>query len=116
MADCKFRMGDFAAAIPRFQKAYKADPGDGDCLLAIGNCHDALKKPRLAERYVRKALALGLRGRAQATAWVNLGNALLDQQRWAEAAACFEGPAKRRDAIGVAARKNQAWLRAQIES
>lgn len=112
VADSKFRSGDASGAIPAFKKAYKAAPEDLQCLLAIGNCYDNLKKPRLAERFLRRALLLNPTGRKKAAVLVNLGNSLLDQHRWAEAVECFALPSKRTDEIGVTARKNRAFAKA----
>lgn len=114
VADCKFRLGDAAGAIPAFHKAYRSAPEDVECLLAIGNCYDALKRPRLAERYFRKALFLFPDGKKKTIALVNLGNALLDQKKWIEAIECFSAPSKRKDEIGTIARKNKAFAHTKL--
>lgn len=52
--------------------------------MAIGKCYDALKRPKLAERYFRKALSVPARtlsAKSRAHATYNLANSLLDQAR-----------------------------------
>lgn len=114
VADSKFRLGDTSGAIRAFKKAYRAASEDVECLLAIGNCYDVLKKPKLAERFLRQALLLRPVGRTKAAVLVNLGNSLLDQRRWAEAAECFSMPSKRSDEIGAKAKRNRALAKAKL--
>lgn len=116
VADSKLRLGNACDAIPAFKKAYRAAPQDMQCLLAIGNCYDVLKKPKLAERFLRKALLLNPIGRNRAAVLVNLGNSLLDQHRWADAMECFAEPSKRKDSIGEIARKNRAIAKANLKA
>ncbi len=116
VADSKLRLGDASEAISAFKKAYRAAPEDVQCLLAIGNCYDMLKKPKLAERFLRKALLLNPIGRNKAAVLVNLGNSLLDQHRWADAMECFAAPSKRKDDIGATARKNRAIAKASLKA
>jgi Flp pilus assembly protein TadD len=114
IADCKLRLGDAGSAVADFKKAYRADPDDVQCLLAVGNCYDTLGKPRLAERFLRKALLLQPTGRNKAAVLVNLGNSLLDQGRWAEAKEAFAAPSKRQDDIGATAKKNRALAKSKL--
>lgn len=116
VADSKFRSGDVRAAVSDFKKAYEADPEDVQCLLAIGNCYDELGKPKLAERFLHKALSLKPTGRTKAAVLVNLGNSLLDQQRWADALEYFAAPSRRKDEIGTVAKKNLALARAKLNA
>lgn len=116
VADSKLRQGDAHAAISAFKRAYKANPKDVEALLAIGNCYDALKRPKLAERFLRQALLLSPIGRDKAAILVNLGNSLLDQRRWGEAMECFAAPSKRTDDIGIKAKKNRAFAKAKLRS
>ena len=116
IADSKFRLGDASSAVVDFKKAYKADPNDVQSLLAIGNCYDALGKPRLAEGFLRKALLLEPTGRSKAAVLVNLGNSLLDQERWVEAVETFAAPSKRMDEIGLVAKKNRALAKSKLKA
>lgn len=116
IGDIKYRLGDMQGAIVGFKKAFKASPQDISCLLAIGNCYDALKKPRMAEKILRQALALNPTGRQKAAISVNLGNALFDQGRWLDAMECFMLPSRRRDDVGVIARKNLALAKERLKS
>lgn len=104
-----FKLGKFDLAVAGFEKALRADPSDVACLWALGNCFDALGKPKLAERRLRLALDLKPIGREKAAILVNLGNSLTDQGRWAEAISCYQGPARRKDEIGRTARKNRKF-------
>ena len=108
VADSKYKIGDFSGALSSFKKALKDNPNDVESLLAIANCYDELKKPKLAERFLRKALALNPKGRIKAAALVNLGNALMDQNRWTDAIDHFGELCKRKDDIGTIARKNRS--------
>jgi Flp pilus assembly protein TadD len=106
VGDAQFKLGSFDDAIDAFRKAAKANPEDVECLIAIGNCYDELKRPKLAERTFRKALDLRSTGRTKASARVNLGNALLDQKKYQEAVEMFHPLTARRDDIGRIARAN----------
>jgi tetratricopeptide (TPR) repeat protein len=107
VADSMFRLGDIRGSITAFKKALAFNPDDVECLLAIANCYDALRRPKLAERYLRKALVLKPKGRNKAAVLLNLGNALMDQLRWSDAIDCLNPLSKRKDDIGIAARKNR---------
>ncbi len=115
VADSKFRIGDFWGAIAAFKKSLISDPGDIQCFLAIANCYDALRKPKLAERFLRRALLFNPGGRTKAAICVNLGNALMDQRRWAEAVEYLKDPSRRNDDIGVIAKKNLIISRCKLK-
>ena len=106
VGDIQFRLSDFKGAVQAFRRAYQADQNDAQSLLAIGNCHDAMGKPRSSERVLRKALELKVTGRGKAAILFNLGNALFDQKKFDEAIAMYSQIQKRRDEIGKAGRKN----------
>jgi tetratricopeptide (TPR) repeat protein len=116
IGDCKFRTGDLKGAILAFRNAFKADTGDAQSLLAIGNCYDAQKKPRLAERYFRQALTLHPTNTDEASILVNLGNALIDQNRWMEAIEYLTAPSERKDKIVVTAKKNLSLVKARLKA
>ncbi len=106
VGSAEFERGNYQDAARAYRKAYRADPDDVQCLIAIGNCYDALHRPKLAERIWRQVLKLEPRGRTKATAVCNLGNALFDQKRYEEAVQGYSSLLKRRDDIGRIARKN----------
>jgi len=116
VADCKYQIGDVHGAISAFRKAFYAASSDIECLLGIGNCYDTLNKPKLADRYFRKALSLNPIGRQKAVALVNLGNALYDQGKWSEALKYFTDISRRKDDIGAVARKNKTLAQAKLKS
>lgn len=107
LGSAEFKLENFKEAVTAYKRAYKADVLDAQSLLAIGNCYDAMKQPKLAERFFRKGLEIeSLSGKDRAALSVNLGNALLDQGRFLEAAAAYFPVRTRRDQIGRKARLN----------
>lgn len=97
---------EFQIAAVAFRRAFKSNPADFQSLLALGNCYDELKKPKLAERIFNRALELSPSGKDKAALHVNLANALYDQQKFDEAIENYRFAANRRDAIGKVARRN----------
>lgn len=88
VGDILYRQGDFKAASAAFKRSLSSRPDDAEALEAIGNCYDAQSRPKLAERYFRRALAvldkpLTVAKRSDIT--FNLANALYDQGRLDEA-------------------------------
>ncbi|WP_093178193.1 tetratricopeptide repeat protein [Variovorax sp. YR266] len=107
VGNAEFDLENYGEAVAAYRRAYKADPHDAQSLWAIGNCYDAMKRPKLAERVLRKALQLeGVRSKDEAALLVNLGNALFDQKRFLEAAAAYFPVSGRRDQLGRKARLN----------
>lgn len=83
-ADRLFRSGRYRDALRLFQDAVHADPSDGLAHLALGNCWDALRKPKRAESSYRTAAEL-LPEAERSSAIYNLANALYDQGQYQEA-------------------------------
>lgn len=107
VGNAEFDLENYKEAAAAYRRAYKAAPQDAQSLWAIGNCYDAMKRPKLAERVLRKALQLeGVSSKDKAALSVNLGNALFDQQRFLEAAAAYLPVCGRRDETGRKARLN----------
>jgi tetratricopeptide (TPR) repeat protein len=106
-ATSEFKLENFEVAVQAFRKACRADSEDALRLWALANCCDAMRRPKIAERFLRKGLELnGLKGRDRAAFRVNLGNALFDQKRFLEAAAAYLPICERRDETGRKARSN----------
>lgn len=82
-----FKKHDFDSAKSSFKKSVRSRPDDIQALLAIGNCYDELRRPKLAERYFARALKhLGKdKNKLRNAIVLNLGNALFDQGRMNEA-------------------------------
>ncbi|MBE5317500.1 MAG: tetratricopeptide repeat protein [Xanthomonadales bacterium] len=80
-ADACFRKGRYREALRLFKRAARADPLDSDCWFAIGSCLDALNRPTRAETAYLKALSMAPEEDHPAL-YFNIGNALLDQQRF----------------------------------
>ena len=107
VGNAEFDLENYREAATAYRRAYKVDQKDAQSLWAIGNCYDAMKRPKLAERVLRKALQLeGVSSKDKAALLVNLGNALFDQKRFLEAAAAYFPVRGRRDQIGRKARLN----------
>lgn len=106
IGDAEFKMGKYKESIDSFKKSYKSNNKDIQCLIAIGNCFEAMKKPKKSEEILRKALEKGPKGKTKAAIIFNLGNALFDQKKYKEAASLYYEINKRRDEIGKRARKN----------
>jgi len=101
-----FELGDFNAAKKAFLNAYRYNPDDIQCLIACGNCFSEMKKPKLAEKILKKALAKKAKKKEEATITYNLGNALFDQGLYDEAIKSYSLTINRRDEIGKLSRKN----------
>ena len=83
-----FKKGMYGNAKAAFAEALGYWPKDSQAWMALGNCHDRLNQPKLAESCFRRALQCcsekdrdGIR--------FNLANSLLDQKRFAEAAKLY---------------------------
>ena len=87
-ADELFRTGRYREALRLFQVSADADPTDGDCWMAIGTCHDALKQPVRAEAAYRKALELSEPQQHPALHF-NIGNSYFDRGMFSEAVSCY---------------------------
>ncbi len=74
-------------ALAAFQRAGKLAPNEPQYQMAIGNCHARCGELVEAEKRLRKLTA---RFPAYALGWLNLGNAMRDQQRAQDALACYE--------------------------
>jgi tetratricopeptide (TPR) repeat protein len=107
VGNADFSRENYEKATAAYRKSCNADPQGAQSLWALGNCYDAMKRPKLAERFFRKALQLdGVKNKDKAALWVNLGNSLFDQKRFQEAAAAYFPALERRDQIGRKARLN----------
>lgn len=116
VGDAYFKAGKFLEAIAAFQRARKADPADAMCSIALADSYEAIGRPKLAERMLRRALALHLENFDRASALFNLGNALYDQHRYSEAIEQYQLVRARRDEIGDKARKNIARARLKLKA
>ncbi len=70
--------GHYSRAKSAFEEALQFWPEDAQAWMAIGNCYEALNKPRLAEQHFRKALEFCNEFEA-ANIQYNLANSLYDQ-------------------------------------
>lgn len=88
VGDILYRQGRINEAKDAFKKSVRTRSDDVQALMAIGNCYDQLKKPKLAERYFSRALSFCNRrnsGDKRNEILFNLANSLFDQGRMDEA-------------------------------
>jgi len=76
--------------------------------MAVGNCYDEQNRPKLAERYFRRALGVShpIKPADRASITFNLANALFDQGRWDDAIELYMQLIKGHVSIRPGARKN----------
>lgn len=100
----RFRQRRYRDALYSFDKAYKHERADWQALMAAANCYDQLRKPKLAERRLRKAVGLQPKS---AELHYNLGNALFDLGRNSEAISEYREAQRLPGKVKRAARKNE---------
>ena len=84
-----FRGGNYSKAKVAFEQALSYWPKDSQAWLALGNCHDQLSKPKVAEECFRRALQY-CSGKDRDGICFNLANSLLDQERFEDAMELYE--------------------------
>lgn len=115
--DILYKQNNLSEAREAFKKALRAWPDDIDALTAIGNCYDESHRPKLAERYFRRALLVPTIKRnkeKRQSIMLNLGNSLFDQQRFVEACKCYRKLLGAPAEIGVRAKKNLAIAESHV--
>lgn len=86
-----FEIGEYGKAAKKFARSASENPSDTEAMLALANCYDALKKPKLAEKALRTAITTFNSGTQRVktsirySVYLNLGNALFDQKKYSEA-------------------------------
>jgi len=108
-----YEQGRFSEAKALFQEALDFWPEDFDAWWALGNCYDELDKPNKAEDCYRKSLELG-NGKNESELLFNLGNSLLDQQRYSEAIEIYLRISSQSD-IWSKAQKNMSLAKQGLE-
>jgi tetratricopeptide (TPR) repeat protein len=108
-ADRLYRVGRYREALRVFRISADADPNDGDCWIAIGSCHDALKQPAKAEAAYRKALELSEPKRRPALNF-NIGNSYFDRGLFADAIRHYDLVPKGHEVWPAADRNRQLAL------
>lgn len=104
VGDTYFKLGKFSYAINAFKNSLRACRDDVEALWAIGNAYSEIGRPRLAERYFRKALYLDKTNSDELS--FNLGNALFDQKKYAEAISIYLKVKRKNKAIWKKSLKN----------
>lgn len=109
VGDIHFRQEKYELAKQAFKKSVSYRRDDEDALMAIGNCYNALRRSKLAERYFRQALNVPgstFSAKIRAEMRFNLANSLLDQSRFDEAITLFKRLTRAHVSIRTSARKN----------
>ncbi len=103
-----YNAGDYRKATAAFKEALEYWPEDGEAWLALGNCYDASKKPKRAEKCFRQSLAHETE-KFRDKALFNLGNSLYDQCLFEEAIECYDKISNNADVYAPAmTNKNKA--------
>ena len=100
-----FKAAKYKKAIKAFEASVSYWPKDAQAWMALGNCYDELRRPKDAEKYLKRALAY-CDNKHRAAIQFNLGNSLFDQERYSEAIAQYEEVPKASD-IFAKAQKNR---------
>lgn len=93
---------DAAGAMAAYERAIAGRPDFADAYNNLGRLHHDAGAARLAESLYRLAICAGGDGRGGAVFWFNLGVALEDQGRFAEAIAAYEEALARDGALADA--------------
>jgi tetratricopeptide (TPR) repeat protein len=100
VGDLLYRLDQFDEAMCAFRRSLRSRPADAEALMAVGNCYDDLGRPKMAERFYRRALAsdeLEQAGISEGLRY-NLANTLFDQGRMKEAVRIYTQLGKARSA------------------
>lgn len=111
-ADSLYRAGDLRSARRMFALALVHAPHDADTLWALGSCASELGKPRLAERYFRRARVRS-EWKRRGDILYNIANSLFDQRRFQAALQLYVRVPRRSDAF-VLARRNALAARRKL--
>jgi len=84
-----FREGRYSNAKAAFEVALSYWPNDAQAWMALGNCQDALNKPKAAEASFREALKYCAEKDRDGIQF-NLANSLLDQERFEDAILAYQ--------------------------
>jgi tetratricopeptide (TPR) repeat protein len=97
-----YKKGNFEAAARAFDRSVADRPDDHEALMALANCYFEIKMPGLSEKYLR----IALKYKESAGLLYNLGNALFDQEKYAQAIEFYQRVSEDSGEIFGLARKN----------
>lgn len=109
-----FKEGNFKKALSAFEEALEYWPKDAQAWMALGNCHDELNKPAVAEKCFHRALACCAE-KDKYNVLFNQGNSLLDQNKY-EAAISFYRNIPANNEVYAKAQKNLLLAKEFLES
>lgn len=118
VGDILFKQKKFNDSLLAFRRASRSRPDDAQALMAIGNCYDALSRPRYAERYFRRALAAARPrefSRLRHDITFNLANSLFDQGRMYEAIEFYRTLSRAPAELRAIAKANLALAKRRVK-
>ena len=118
VGDIFYRQSHFREAKDAFKRSLYFRIDDIEALTAIGNCYDELGRPKLAERYFRRALGHckpAIQNVDHFSIKFNLANALFDQNRIQEAILLYRQLSKAPESIKLKAKKNEALAKLRLK-
>jgi tetratricopeptide (TPR) repeat protein len=120
VGDVLYRQKKFDESRDAFKRSLRTRPDDVQALMAIGNCYDALRKPKFAGRYFARALNAFDQDKERAkpkreAIILNLANALFDQGYLTEAIKLYKKLDKAPLEIRTKAKKNLALAENHIK-
>lgn len=89
LGDIFYKKESYSEAINFFKRSLRTRADDVQALWAVANAYSELARPKLAERYFRKAIQYAKRSEDLMGLTYDLGNALFDQKRYEEAISCY---------------------------
>lgn len=106
-----YKQGKYREALDAFRKGLRTRPEDAYALWAIADCYSDMGRPKLAERYYRKAKALA--GQEWALTY-DIGSCLFDQGRYREAIALYKKIPSSESGAFKLARKNMELAQSRM--
>ena len=103
VGDILYTAKKYTQALIAFKKSLRNWPEDYQAMCAIANCYSDLNKPKLAQRFLLKAIRVA--GRKDELVY-NLGNALFDQKKYEAAALEYKKVSKKNKMVYKLAIKN----------
>lgn len=89
LGDIFFKKENYSESINFFKRSLRTRADDVQALWAVANAYSELARPKLAERYYRKAIQYAKSSEDLMGLIYDLGNALFDQKQYEEAISCY---------------------------
>ncbi len=111
VGDIFFRHGNFKNALAAFESALEVYPEDVEAMWALADCHSRMKNFGRAEHFLKEALKSDP---DNPNLLYNLGNALFDQRKFAEAIAVYKSVNTDDDDLANKVKQNIEVAEAQL--